>query len=37
MRRYGPAVIALAAVYVLLPRREYDAFTAPWGLPAGEK
>lgn len=25
------------AVYVLLPRGEYDALTAPWGLPAGEK
>ena len=22
-----------SAVYVLLPRAEYDAFTAPWGLP----
>lgn len=26
-----------AAVYVLLPRAEYDAFAAPWGLPRGEK
>jgi zinc D-Ala-D-Ala dipeptidase len=25
------------AVYVLLPRTEYDAFAAPWGLPPGEK
>lgn len=25
------------AVYVLLPRAEYDAFAATWGLPAGEK
>jgi len=25
------------AVYVLLPRAEYDTFAAPWGLPRGEK
>ena len=25
------------AVYVLLPRAEYDAFAASWGLPRGEK
>jgi len=25
------------AVYVLLPRAEYDAFAAPWGLPAAAK
>ena len=25
------------AVYVLLPRAEYEAFTALWGLPPGEK
>jgi D-alanyl-D-alanine dipeptidase len=25
------------AVYVLLPRAEYDAFAAPWGLPAAGK
>lgn len=25
------------AVYVLLPRAEYDAFAAPWGLPEAEK
>jgi hypothetical protein len=25
------------AVYVLLPRAEYDAFAAPWGLPDAEK
>lgn len=38
-----PAITALvagldpSAVYVLLPRDEYDAFIAPWGLPAREK
>ncbi len=25
------------AVYLLLPRTEYEAFAAPWGLPRGEK
>jgi len=31
------AGLDLTAVYVLLPRAEYDGFAAPWGLPASEK
>jgi L,D-peptidoglycan transpeptidase YkuD (ErfK/YbiS/YcfS/YnhG family) len=31
------AELAPTAVYVLLPRADYDAFAAPWGLPRDEK